>query len=47
MPASMALPDSLPVALKEWATVCRALETGRQMILLRKGGGDLRVNWWV
>jgi hypothetical protein len=28
----------LSIALKEWATVCRALETGRQMILLRKGG---------
>lgn len=28
----------LSVALKEWATVCRALETGRQIILLRKGG---------
>jgi hypothetical protein len=26
------------MALKEWATVCRALETGRQMVLLRKGG---------
>ncbi|GBD35014.1 hypothetical protein HRbin36_00118 [bacterium HR36] len=25
-------------ALKEWAAVCRALETGRQIILLRKGG---------
>ena len=34
----MALPDPLPIALKEWATVCRALETGRQIILLRKGG---------
>ena len=34
----MSLPDSLPIALKEWATVCRALETGRQVILLRKGG---------
>ena len=34
----MVLPASLQVALKEWATVCRALETGRQMILLRKGG---------
>lgn len=32
------LPSSLNVALKEWATVCHALETGRQMILLRKGG---------
>ena len=26
------------VALKEWATVCRALEEGRQILLLRKGG---------
>lgn len=25
-------------ALKEWAIICRALETGRQTILLRKGG---------
>jgi len=28
----------LGIALKEWATVCQALETGRQTILLRKGG---------
>jgi hypothetical protein len=34
----MALPSSLKTALKEWATVCQALETGRQMLLLRKGG---------
>src|SRR3954453_15675961 len=34
----MELPDQLNVALKEWAAVCSALETGRQMILLRKGG---------
>jgi len=34
----MAWPTSLSIALKEWATVCSALETGRQMILLRKGG---------
>jgi hypothetical protein len=34
----MALPESLSIALKEWASVCNALETGRQMILLRKGG---------
>jgi hypothetical protein len=26
------------VALKEWAVICRALETGQQTILLRKGG---------
>jgi hypothetical protein len=25
-------------ALKEWACVCRALEEGRQIVLLRKGG---------
>jgi hypothetical protein len=29
---------TLKIALKEWAVVCQALETGRQMILLRKGG---------
>ena len=34
----MAWATSLQVALKEWATVCQALETGRQAILLRKGG---------
>lgn len=34
----MAWPESLDVALKEWAVVCSALESGRQMILLRKGG---------
>lgn len=34
----MALPNPLQIALKEWATVCHALETGRQMLLLRKGG---------
>lgn len=28
----------LDVGLKEWASVCAALETGRQIILLRKGG---------
>jgi hypothetical protein len=32
------IPSSLSVALKEWAVVCHALETGSQMILLRKGG---------
>jgi hypothetical protein len=31
-------PNALSIALKEWAVVCRALESGRQMILLRKGG---------
>jgi hypothetical protein len=34
----MAGPTDLNVALKEWATVCRALESGRQVLLLRKGG---------
>lgn len=34
----MPLPTTLQIALKEWASVCTALETGRQMILLRKGG---------
>ncbi len=34
----MAWPTALQIALKEWATVCQALEDGRQMLLLRKGG---------
>ena len=34
----MAWPTSLQMALKEWATVCHALEGGRQLVLLRKGG---------
>ncbi len=34
----MSIPASLSVALKEWASVCHALETGRQILLLRKGG---------
>jgi hypothetical protein len=34
----MAWPTSLQTALKEWATVCHALEGGRQVLLLRKGG---------
>ena len=34
----MELPGQLNVALKEWASVCSALEEGRQIILLRKGG---------
>jgi hypothetical protein len=34
----MAWPISLDVALKEWASVVSALETGRQILLLRKGG---------
>jgi hypothetical protein len=28
------------VALKEWASVCAALEVGRQTVLIRKGGID-------
>jgi hypothetical protein len=38
MKAEMAWPTSLDVALKEWAVVVRALEVGRQILLLRKGG---------
>jgi hypothetical protein len=34
----MALPNELQVALKEWAVVCAALGSGRQIVLLRKGG---------
>jgi hypothetical protein len=30
--------EALNIALKEWAVACRALETGRQIMLLRKGG---------
>jgi hypothetical protein len=32
------LPNSSRVAFKEWAGVCDALMTGRQAIILRKGG---------
>lgn len=32
------LPSTLNVALKEWAVVCRAMQQGRQILLLRKGG---------
>ena len=31
-------PPQLSIALKEWDSVCRALEDGRQILLLRKGG---------
>ena len=34
----MPLPPTLSIALKEWAAVCSALESGKQIILLRKGG---------
>lgn len=34
----MAWPSSLDTALKEWAAVVGALESGRQILLLRKGG---------
>lgn len=30
--------NAITAALKEWAVVCKALEEGRQVILLRKGG---------
>ena len=43
----MALPSSMAIALKEWATVCHALETGRQMLLLRKAHlGEVSVTVW-
>jgi hypothetical protein len=29
---------NLSVAFKEWAVICRALATGRQSVILRKGG---------
>ena len=34
----MAWPTSLSIGLKEWAAVSKALATGRQVVLLRKGG---------
>jgi hypothetical protein len=34
----MTMPESLSIALKEWAAICRALATGRQSLILRKGG---------
>ncbi len=34
----MAWPQTLDVGLKEWAAVDHALATGRQVVLLRKGG---------
>lgn len=34
----MAWPSSLQICLKEWASICGALERGSQIILLRKGG---------
>lgn len=34
----MAWPTSLQTGLKEWAAVCGALGSGRQIVLLRKGG---------
>jgi len=34
----MQLAEQLQIALKEWDVVVQALATGRQMILLRKGG---------
>jgi hypothetical protein len=35
---NMAWPSSLDVGLKEWASVVAALASGRQIMLLRKGG---------
>jgi hypothetical protein len=32
------LPESCNMALKEWEGVCDALQSGRQIVLLRKGG---------
>lgn len=40
--------DWNPVAFKEWQTVCDALETGEQRLILRKGGiseGKLGFQW--
>ncbi|PYI57182.1 DUF1802 family protein [Paenibacillus flagellatus] len=32
------MPNTEPVALKEWASAIRALERGKQIVLMRKGG---------
>ena len=32
------MPPVCEVAFKEWAVICRALETGEQILILRKGG---------
>lgn len=32
------IPAELSIGLKEWASVCSALQRGRQILLLRKGG---------
>ena len=34
----MSLPQTLDIAMKEWAAVAAALAAGRQIVLLRKGG---------
>lgn len=38
MPLHPALPESCSVAFKEWTGVCHALMSGRQSLILRKGG---------
>lgn len=44
----MSWPATCSTALKEWATICQALESGRQTILLRKGGlADARAGFEV
>lgn len=42
------MPETLSIALKEWAAICRALEKGQQTLIVRKGGiaetsGDFRI----
>ena len=36
--SSLTTTDGISTALKEWAIVCKALEEGKQILLLRKGG---------
>ena len=36
--STLMLPSTCAVALKEWATVLRALAQGEQLVLIRKGG---------
>jgi len=37
-PTSIAVPPDCAIAFKEWAGVCDALASGRQSLILRKGG---------
>lgn len=38
MSSTVSLPDTCGIAFKEWAGVCDAIASGRQSLILRKGG---------